>query len=80
MTDREAIFHRVQAALAGGSEADVAAVLITALVVAIGVSCESQPRAEQVIDALPGEMKLALRQEWPKLRRHRTKTILQRQL
>lgn len=76
MTEREEIFRAIQQCLAGHSERDGISALISSLVVAIGVSCESLAQARRIINDLPAEMVPALIGDWEKFRRHRAKAQL----
>ena len=71
MSARNQLFHAIQATLAGHSETDVMAVLISSLVVTIGVRSEDLRQANATINSLPDDMKRVLMSEWPKLRQHR---------
>jgi hypothetical protein len=73
---RNKIFRDIQNTIAGNPEVEVIAALTAALVVAIGVSAEDRKHAEAAIDELVPDMKGALAEEWSKLRRHRTVSIL----
>ncbi|HXA23628.1 MAG TPA: hypothetical protein VNW90_15160 [Acetobacteraceae bacterium] len=73
MSDDPDLFDQIQAVLAGHTEKAVMLTLLKSLVVAIGVSAPDLPRAEALIDALPGEMKSRLLAEWPNYRAHRAK-------
>jgi hypothetical protein len=73
MSDDTHLFDQIQTVLAGHTEKAVALALIRSLVVAIGVSAPDLPRAEALIDMLPGEMKSLLLAEWENYRAHRAK-------
>lgn len=70
MSDRETLFHKVQTALAGHSEAAVMQALLQSLLVVVGVSAPDLPRAEAMLDALPTELKPLLRRDWINYRLH----------
>ena len=76
MTERNEIFHDVQAVLAGHSEGEVIAALMASLAIAIGIRSDDMRHAEAVIKSAPDDMIRTLRQEWPKLRRHRAASDL----
>lgn len=78
MSERNEIFHAIQQALTGHSEAEGMAALISSLVVAIGVASDSMEQAKRTIDALPADMKRVLFSEWDNLRKHRAKADLRR--
>lgn len=78
MDERTHLFNKVQLALAGHSEREVAHVLLTSLLIEIGVGAENLPKAIAVIDALPTELKPLLRERWGEFRRHRAQAELQR--
>jgi hypothetical protein len=73
MSDRSDLFHELQSVLAGRSEAAVMQALLQCLLVIIGVSAPDQTRAEELIDALPAELKPALEKQWLNFRLHRAK-------
>lgn len=73
MSEREDLFPKIQAVLAGHSEMEVMQALLKSLLVIIGVSAPDLPRAEALINALPAELKPLLRNEWANYRQHRAR-------
>ncbi len=73
MTERDDIVRDIQQVLAGHSEVAVLQALLTSFVIALGVSAESLARGEEVIDALPTELKPMLRDGWTGFRKHRAR-------
>jgi hypothetical protein len=71
--ERDEVFRKIQAACAGHQESDVVQALLRSVVIAVGVSAPSLPRAEAVLNALPAELTPFLREKWPSLREHRAK-------
>jgi hypothetical protein len=69
-----ALFHQLEAALAGHPEATAMEALLFSLVTAIGVSAPSSARAEAMIRALPDLLIPLLRCNWLEYRAHRAKT------
>lgn len=76
MSERNEIFREIQTILAGHTERETLAALVGCLVVAIGVASDSMDHATATIDALPADMKNALRIEWAKLRKHRNRVTI----
>lgn len=67
------VFQGIQRALAGHGERDVLHGLMMSLVTAIGVTAPDLDRAEQILDALPVELKPVLRAKWAEYRQHRAR-------
>ena len=73
MSDRDDLFPKIQAVLAGHSEGQVMQALLASLLVVIGVSAPGLGRAEALIEALPAELIPVLRKNWVDYRKHRAK-------